>query len=98
MKVNEKVSYTAGPWQSSTAGSSEGIHRVIRDESGIRIADVGFFHHEQSEELANAKLIAAAPDLLEALKRIAAMDVTHSQAAILARNEAVDAIAKAEGR
>lgn len=37
-------------------------------------------------------------ELLEALKRIATMDVNNSQAAILARNEAVAAIQKAEGR
>jgi len=37
-------------------------------------------------------------ELLEVLKRIAAMDVDSGQAAILARNEAREAIAKAEGK
>lgn len=47
------------------------------------------------EPEANARLMAAAPDMLAALQRIAAADPSHSQFAVLAISEARDAIAKA---
>ena len=47
--------------------------------------------------LANARLIAAAPELLEALERIVASDPTHTHFATLAISEARAAIAKATG-
>lgn len=62
--------HTPGPWQATTghlvrvmagADSVAGIHKIGRFTGG----------HDPRETIANAHLIAAAPDLLEALKILA---------------------------
>lgn len=93
---------TPGPWQYDSLDSLDGDgHNAFtvtpQKQQGLYIADVG------SE--ANARLIAAAPELLEALKTLylevadyvevnSLGDVHHNRSMQLAR----DAIAKAEGR
>jgi len=56
----EEFKGTRGPWFVSNEGNL-----LIRDESGLSIVAkyVGYVNDE--EEVANANLIAAAPDLLE---------------------------------
>lgn len=59
--------YTPGPWH-------VGEHRniIIYDSQGNAISNANTFHgkHQQGQADANARLIAAAPELLEALKDI----------------------------
>lgn len=50
------------------------------------------------DRIANARLIAAAPEMLAALERIAAGDSENHNFAVLAIAEARAAIAKAEGK
>lgn len=93
------VSHTPGPWHTAFPCSSELLSRTIRDENDVRVADVGFGYEDQSREIANARLIAAAPDLLNALevaeatiKRLAKTDSDGTLDVIRA------AITKVEGR
>ena len=65
--------HTPGPWSVTwgTAQGGEGHH--IMDSTGIDnglsiVAVVGFHDDSEGETKANARLIAAAPDLLAALK------------------------------
>jgi hypothetical protein len=57
------LSYTPGPWNASWSN-------VVRDHYGVEIAAASHKAHPQERE-ANARLIAAAPDLLAALRAIA---------------------------
>ena len=52
------MSYTPGPWYEASTGNHQGL--VSSENDGINIAAV--------YEKKNARLIAAAPELLEALK------------------------------
>ena len=56
--------HTPGPWHSCD-------HRVGRQD-GARIADTWSSAVPRDEQAANARLIAAAPELLEALKTVTA--------------------------
>jgi hypothetical protein len=97
-----KPKHTPGPWKPGKDGLVNG--------DGIRVADCGW-DVEGEEREANAQLIAAAPDLLEALKTAVAFiavwsgvyqsshglaDVHPEHAKALA--EAQAAIKKAEGQ
>lgn len=64
-----QISHTQGPWGAIASMSSDFRHiRHITDEDGNTIADVRYVElFSQEEELANARLIAAAPELLVAL-------------------------------
>lgn len=74
--------HTEGPWQSQHDFDMEGVCRIIGAIDG---PDDGRFHYrvvceidpdgslDAKEQYANARLIAAAPDLYEALKPFAAM-------------------------
>lgn len=69
--TNSKASWTPGPWQSSVPPSSCLTIRNVETENGIIIAKIG--HKDSSmghiaEHVANARLIAAAPELLEACR------------------------------
>ncbi len=82
------MSHTPGPWEIDTQG--DGIYGAQRTVHAARICTLT--HHSRME--ANARLIAAAPEMLEALK--VARDILNFKGE---RNEIVDnAIAKAEGR
>jgi hypothetical protein len=97
--------HTPGPWEYTKAASSgdRGIHAEGTGIFAEAFADIRRAGENNSAEaLANARLIAAAPDLLEAL-RWAAQNADQSEAgrdddwyAGLDRVRA--AIAKAEGR
>ena len=77
--------HTKGPW------SFDG--EFIRDKVGTCVLDVADANMNEDD----ARLIASAPELLEALERIAASDPTHTHFATLAISEARAAIAKATG-
>lgn len=90
-----KMKHTPGPWFVSNGD----LLRVARSNGGSPIVVAGV-HKIGSrggaclgDPLANARLIAAAPDLLEALKMVSGVDLHHE---VLAAVDA--AIAKAEGR
>jgi len=81
------MNYTKGPWK--TTEINYYIHNVWTDEPH-RSAQVG--ECRGIDRAANARLISAAPDMYEELKRlieISGWDETHP---------AVKAIAKAEGK
>ena len=56
---------TPGPWHVSNEGCM-----LIRDDAGLSIVAKYVGYTNDEEELANAQLIAAAPELLEALRMI----------------------------
>ena len=61
-----KHKHTEGPWITGTHGSHGEI--PIREKNGYLIATV--WGDDSNNETADAKLIAAAPELLEALREI----------------------------
>lgn len=91
--------YTKGPWRQATRGPN-GMP-VVGDARGMMIAHVTIGHDCPHE--ANARLIAAAPDLLEALELVAAWGPPCCLSADEAKTFAADqekaraAIAKARG-
>ena len=105
--VAEKGTHTPGPWH-----VTEGIDRFYNGEwiragnmrTGDLVAVCNDFnqHNRDAEREANARLIAAAPDLLQALTDLleatnyhAKVELTHKLAG--ARERAQSAIAKATG-
>ena len=92
--------HTPGPW--SANGKANEADYVVRDQNGHALASV-FLPTNVLEAEANARLIAAAPDLLEALQGIVAADFESVprtavyRAVKLLQDEARAAIAKAEG-
>lgn len=83
--------HTPGPWEAWTRTPG-----VFVPESGIEIVHPNHMSRSRSEaeQMANARLIASAPELLEALKDIVFFGTV--QGMRLAKAQA--AIAKAEGR
>lgn len=63
--------FTQGPWHVGERKQAS----VVYDESGYAIANAEVYHgkHSYDESLANARLIAAAPELLEALRALVEM-------------------------
>lgn len=84
--------HTPGPWKLERHGKGHGYDVVGGGpEPETVVYDVRNTRHEQA--LANARLIAAAPDLLAALKDV--LFATKGSSGILDR--AREAVAKAEG-
>lgn len=88
-----KAQHTPGPWSID----SNDAQWITADCDGLVVAEIpygegneGDRHHEVND--ANAQIIAAAPDLLEALEKLRKRP-TASQALIIIN----DAIAKARG-
>lgn len=102
--------HTPGPWEvhsnnsgwsgNQALGSRETTYIINRHKRGVHLSDE---MHPNEEQQANAALIAAAPDLLEALKNLRA-EVTEyfcgTRPKFLdpAMSKAFCAIAKAEGK
>lgn len=61
----KKEAYTPGPWH---IGMKPGP--IVYDDKGGEIADCRSISNERNENGHNARLIAAAPELLEALKEL----------------------------
>ena len=91
------MSHTPGPWTVKNKGRLLSIRSLVDDEV---IAQVPYSKSEglrQDRDYANASLIAAAPELLEALKKVAELDDWQKiPPATMVRVE--EAIAKAEGK
>lgn len=95
------ASHTPGPWHVSYAGRTQVFDQHNNEVAFVATYGAGFgpqgwpfpWHHAE----ANARLIAAAPELLEALKTFvdAYMSVNYRAAVERAFSEAVAAIAKA---
>ncbi len=66
MQATKPVTHTPGPWHTGT-GKAE---IIVYATDGYAVADAKVYHgrHAEGEAEANARLIAAAPDLLAALK------------------------------
>jgi hypothetical protein len=93
--TNTKHTHTPGPWFASE-GETNGIYEACI-HNGVTIANIT---DEAIGCKANASLIAAAPDLLEALILLEERSSTlpaHSEFMTKARNKARAAIAKAMG-
>ena len=90
-----KPTHTPGPWRTVCPPSSD-IHKIryIFDPTDFRVAEVCQLEN-QGDALANARLIAAAPELLLLAKRIAVALPGDLPGLV---REARDAVAKAEGR
>ena len=90
------MTHTNGPWRIEWEMAHGGsAHRVCdsTDMGGLSVVATVHFHDDTEDETKdNARLIAAAPDLLEALREIARNDpYRQSSAGVIARA----AIAKA---
>ena len=88
------IKFTPGPWHVSRQFANQ--LPLIYDQNGHCVASAdAYYKRERPESEANAHLIAAAPDLLEALKNIENDDGRIPEKIWNMRN---DAIARAEGR
>lgn len=93
--TDQVASHTPGPWMLDPAHP---LMVYCGDALGSRVADLSQPGHgiPWAQEEANARLIAAAPDLLAACRRLRSVINDHVS---LADVDALDsAIAKAEGR
>jgi hypothetical protein len=100
--------HTPGPWHTG-AGNGEGS--IFCKEGRLRLNDRGTalysicqvtHGYDQAEDDANASLIAAAPELLEALRRLldspCCNEDDQEDETAEAIQQAIDAVGKAEGR
>ena len=89
--------HTPGPWYIYEDGDSPGIEASACSivVFGLEEDDGGVGGRTTEEAKANARLIAAAPDLLEALQHLM---VAHGEQLDYAFQQAQDAIAKATGK
>jgi hypothetical protein len=94
------IGHTKGPWDWATKLSGSENHRGFRvgkDKSWL-VADVMPIDSDGKEGAANARLIAAAPELLEALRALCAHpSVNDGDVPSPLYDAAIDAIAKATG-
>ena len=84
--------HTPGPWHPVTLGASPD-HSWAIDSELVEISRLPEWTDNQAEAEANARLIAAAPEMLEALQSL-----THPMASDEDLQNALAVIAKAEGR
>jgi len=84
--------HTPGPWKEATWS---GRVAIIHDRADDGTFDIVVACNDQAPTLADARLIAAAPDLLAALQLIA--NFSNQDVSDMVREIARAAIAKAEG-
>ena len=87
--------HTPGPWRLGLIGTPHGQGRAIYGSTGELVANLSADLLPDNEQLPNAKLIAAAPDLLETLQRIAALSHSGGLNIATLTTMAREAIAKA---
>jgi hypothetical protein len=87
--------HTPGPWKFASVEAS-GLPSRIVGEEGVTVASPTWGDHRNHTILANAHLIAAAPDMLEALEYIVGWE-PFQWAPETAREMAIAAINKARG-
>lgn len=63
------MKHTPGPWHAHVAADSLRIPDLVSAECGLHICDVASYGAAPSQKHANARLIAAAPDLLAELEQ-----------------------------
>lgn len=102
MTTQTKTTYSQGPWEllHHTAPRHDG-DRAVYGPGNKLICDMNGGPNDDSETLANARLIASAPELLEHLKRLTNVvnNPKVSRADLLnISNDAMISISKAEGR
>jgi hypothetical protein len=70
--MTEEVKHTPGPWKVYMATTGFHVIGIGKASDGQGITDGGFgvWGGGDAESLANARLLAAAPDLLEALSEL----------------------------
>jgi hypothetical protein len=92
--------HTPGPWRVLQPSVGVDANWHVTDELDTFVAHVyGFGHSVDDQSRINAHLIAAAPDLLAALKELAAwFDRSDTKSADSALRKAARAIAKAKGK
>lgn len=88
MKIH---THTSGPWYPVTLGASPD-HSWAIDSELVEIARLSEWPDHKAESEANARLIAAAPEMLEALQSL-----THPMASDEDLQNALAVIAKAKG-
>ena len=86
------MSHTPGPWSIQRHDKGDSRRLLVVGKSGM-VADVDW--NDKDENEANARLIAAAPDLLAALKSMLKRAVALDQSATVDGLANCDAIAKA---
>jgi len=91
------MQHTPGPWLVEPATENHGPY-ITNDLRNVTICDLyflqskGFYTHCEEEAEANARLIAAAPDLLEALtKTVDALDAVLDERGTVGYDDIVDA-------
>lgn len=92
--------HTAGPWvfYADTPGTEPNWH-IVTNASRMRVVANVHIEPGNQVDIANARLIAAAPDLLASLKALLNGDPNDDRETLdRAINAAQAAIAKAEGR
>lgn len=87
--------HTPGPWKVIETG---GVVEVVSGDHGIRIATIDSDNCALESAMHDARLIAAAPDLLAALKRVDPQCITTPDCGACSGCDARSAIAKAEGK
>ena len=105
MKTETTHTHTKGPWRAHVAHANLVTHSdFVCTESGLHVCDVASYGESPDKRNANARLIAAAPDLLAVLKSLV-FETSHfvhgdgTNGAIVANElrNAIAAIVKAEG-
>ena len=93
------TSHTPGPWRIAGDGDHEEIELCcVESATHDAIAIVADAHTDHGDPMPNARLIAAAPDLLAAAKVIASFARSWEPLTPGDIRQLTDAIAKAEGR
>lgn len=98
-----KTKYTPGPWVIDRDISSDQPLSIFPDDGGSRIAVVEHYLNPKTKKMlsgceANARLIASAPEMYQALKRINDSGIWADPSLIGIHNAIKAAIAKAEGK
>lgn len=103
--MSARTSHTPGPWHVVSIGTLAFVAQQSDSEGRFALASVSFPNYHPAglraariEQESNAALIAAAPDLLAALRGMVADWERVTGRAIPADHEARAAIAKAGGR
>ena len=98
--------HTRGPWEAHTAGSTQSltVSTVERDKYGRRVLAIAKMADYRGPERANAALVAAAPEMYEALHDLLLTDLVGNSSQAAAdeyeerRHRARAALAKADGK
>jgi hypothetical protein len=97
------MSYTPGPWNWNPQNPNRNCEPVLIGSNGVDVIDLGYSepYEQQCGEINNPddmRLIAAAPELLDACKSMIVAIGSTFDDLLLAKFQAIDAIKKAEGK